>query len=305
MRTVFLGTPAEAIPTLGALVGVSTVAMAITQPDRPQGRGLKLQRSPVGEAADAWDIVVSTPQSRSELGMAIAEANADVAVVAAYGRIVPGPVLTIPSAGFLNVHFSLLPRWRGASPVTRSILAGDPETGVTLMKMDEGLDTGPMLTARTIPIRSTDTTGTLTARLAGVGAEMVSTFLDDYVAGRLHAIPQDGAAATAAGKVSVDEAFIDPVRHSATSVERAIRAFNPKPGAWGVVDGKRLKVLAAVGDDRSVPPGTARLLDGDVVLGAQGGSLQLITVQPEGRPARDAASWMNGRRRADAAFERP
>jgi methionyl-tRNA formyltransferase len=306
MRTVFLGTPDEAVPTLAALLGISEVVMAISQPARPRGRGLRVDSSPVEEAAAAWGVPLRTPRNRAELGEVVAEAESDVAVVAAYGRVVPGRVLAMPAAGFVNVHFSLLPRWRGASPVTRALLAGDTETGVTLMVMDEGLDTGPMLATSVIPIRPTDTTGTLTARLAGAGAALVSEHLAVFVGGELTATRQDDALATAAAKVSVEEAFLDPSRHSRIAIDRAIRAFHPRPGAWGMVDGVRLKVLGAVPIDADPPsPGTVELRDGDVVLGAVGGALGLVTVQPEGRAVMDAVAWMNGRRGVPARFERP
>lgn len=306
MRTVFLGTPDEAVPTLAALLGISEVVMAISQPARPRGRGLRVDSSPVEDAAAAWGIPVRTPTNPEELGEAVATAGADVAVVAAYGRLVPGRILAMPVAGFVNVHFSLLPRWRGASPVTRALLAGDAETGVTLMVMDEGLDTGPTLTTSVVPIRPTDTTGTLTARLAGAGASLVAEHLAAFVAGDLSSTPQDDALATAAGKVSVEEAFLDPARHGHIAIDRAIRAFHPRPGAWGVVDGTRLKVLGAAPMDAEPPtPGTVELRDGDAVLGAVGGALRLVTVQPEGKAPMGAEAWMHGRRGVPARFERP
>ncbi|HUG74806.1 MAG TPA: methionyl-tRNA formyltransferase [Acidimicrobiia bacterium] len=306
MRTVFLGTPEEAVPTLAALLGISEVVMAISQPARPRGRGLRVDASPVEEAAAAWGIPVRTPTNRAEFGEAVEEAEADVAVVAAYGRIVPGRVLAMPEAGFVNVHFSLLPRWRGASPVTRALLAGDAETGVTLMVMDEGLDTGPMLATSVVRIRPTDTTGTLTARLAGAGAALVAEHLAAFVAGDLTAAPQDDALATAAAKVSVEEAFLDPARHSHVAIDRAIRAFHPRPGAGGMVDGTRLKVLGAVPLDTEPPvPGMVEMRDGDAVLGAVGGAVRLVTVQPEGKAPMDAAAWMHGRRGTPGRFERP
>lgn len=306
MRVIFLGTPDEAVPTLAALLGIAEVVMVISQPPRARGRGLRVERSPVEEAATEWDIPVRTPTNRTGLGAAVAAAQADVAVVAAYGRIVPADVLDIPGAGFVNVHFSLLPRWRGASPVTRAILAGDATTGVTLMVMDEGLDTGPMLATSEVAIRSTDTSGTLTARLAGAGAALVVEHLPPFVAGDLTATPQDDSRATAAAKVSVEEAFIDPTRHGHIAVERAVRAFHPRPGAWGIVDGARMKVLAAAPSLAEPPaPGSVEVRDGEVVLGAVGGALRLVTVQPEGKAPMDALAWMNGRRGAAARFGRP
>jgi methionyl-tRNA formyltransferase len=199
-----------------------------------------------------------------------------------------------------------LPRWRGASPVVRAILAGDGESGVTLMAMDEGLDTGPIAAARSISIRETDTAGTLTARLASLGAAMILDHVDDYASGRLVPTRQDESMATAAAKVTVEEAFIDPARHTVDAVERAVRAFNPRPGAWSMVDGKRIRVLSVARIDHGDSvPGSVVVEDGAVVLGAVGGRLRLLTVQPEGRPVVDATAWMHGRRGEPATFGRP
>lgn len=303
-RTAFFGTPPEAVPILAAAMQVSDVGVVVTQPDRRRGRGLRPAPSAVKSAAERWGVAVLHPEGAG--GLAEAVAGCEVALVAAYGRLIPAEVLAEPSHGFLNVHFSLLPRWRGASPVVRAILAGDDETGVTLITMDEGLDTGPIVASRAIGIRDGDTGGTLTARLAGVGAGLVVDHLDDYAAGRLSAMPQEDSLATAAGKVTVEEAFLDPERHSADAVTRAVRAFSPWPGSWGVVDGARIKVLAAApADQGGVEAGTAVVEAGRVLLGAVGGSVELLEVQPEGRPAMSAAAWMNGRRGEPATFSRP
>jgi methionyl-tRNA formyltransferase len=291
-RAAFFGSPAEALPILAGLVSEYDVAVVVTQPDRPQGRGRRILPSPVSGAARAWGkpVVHDVDDAATELR------RVDVAVVAAYGRLIPGRLLEVPRRGFVNVHFSLLPRWRGASPVVRAILAGDQRTGVTLMQMDAGLDTGPILAREEVRIRPWDTGGTLTARLAALGADMVARHLEAIVSGALTAVPQDDSAATAAGKVSVEEAFVDPRRHRVDAVERALRAFHPRPGAWSLIDGTRIKLLAALPDTAAVEPGTLRMVDDRVVLGAVGGSLRLLRLQPEGRPAMDAAAWMHGRR---------
>lgn len=302
-RTAFFGTPAEAVPALAAVASVSRVTIVVTQPDRPQGRGLRAGRAPVAEAAEAWGLPVAHAASGVDLGAVLAAT--DVAVVVAYGRLIRPSMLAAPRAGFVNVHFSLLPRWRGASPVIRAILAGDRETGVTLMAMDEGLDTGPILDRERVPILPWDTGGTLTARLAGLGADLLARRLGDVAAGALPEAPQDDMLATAAAKVSVDEAFVDPSRHRVEAVERAVRAFHPRPGAWGVVDGSRLKLLAVARSDAEVEPGEAAVVGGEVVLGARDGSLRLVSVQPEGKRPMDGVSWMNGRQGRPAHFGLP
>jgi methionyl-tRNA formyltransferase len=230
--------------------------------------------------------------------------GADVAVVAAYGRLIPGAALAVPAAGFVNVHFSLLPRWRGASPVVRAILAGDGETGVTLMRLDEGLDTGPTLDRSRTPIYTGETTGELTRRLADIGAELLRSRLEAIVAGSLLPVPQDPAGATAAGKVTVEEAHFDPRRHRAEAVLRAVRAFNPKPGAWGFVEGSRFKVWKCrAHPEAAVPAGLAVLRSGVVVLGVADGVVELVEVQPPGRAVMPAVAWMNGRRGTPAQFD--
>jgi methionyl-tRNA formyltransferase len=301
-RTAFFGTPAEAVPVLAALRSVSEVVCVVTQPDRPSGRGLRVGRGPVAEAAEAWGVAVATD---GPSGVDSLLGGVDVAVVAAYGRLIRPKQLRLPRRGFLNVHFSLLPRWRGASPVVRCLLAGDRTTGVSLMEMDAGLDTGPVFVQESIPVLPWDTGGSLTARLSALGADMITRHLDGIAAGSVTPRPQDDERATAAAKVASDEAFIAPARHSVEAVERAVRAFFPTPGAWSVVDGSRLKILAVTFDEAQMEPGTAMLVEGRAVLGAVGGAVELVRVQPAGRRAMTGAAWMNGRRGRPAAFDRP
>jgi methionyl-tRNA formyltransferase len=258
-----------------------------------------MQPGPVAEAASTWGLSVHSPD-REALGALLR--GVDVAVVAAYGLLIRPEHLDVPRHGFVNVHFSLLPRWRGASPVVRCLLAGDATTGVSLMAMDAGLDTGPVLVREAIPVLPWDTGGGLTARLAALGADMVTSHLGAVVRGEIEAVPQDDDAATAAGKVVPAEAFVDPARHTVSAVERAIRAFHPKPGAWSMVDGGRIELVSATANGGAFEPGVATLVNGRVILGAVGGSVHLLAVKPEGRRTMDAVAWMNGRRGAPARF---
>lgn len=306
MRAVFFGTPPHAVPTLAALCQVADVALVVTQPDRPRGRSRHPIAPAVKEAAADWTIPVAQPERAGELTGRIGELQVDVAVVVAFGQLIPARLLEVPSAGFLNLHFSLLPRWRGASPVVRAILAGDAVTGVTLMQMDASLDTGPILATAETAIASDETAGRLTGRLAGLAAALVADRLEDVVAGRVEPREQDESGATAAAMVRVEEAFVDPRRHSATSIDRAVRAFDPRPGAWSIVEGRRLKLwrvrpCAAAGPE----PGLVDEIDGRVLLGARDGTLEVLELQPEGRPRMAAADWLRGRRGEPARLEPP
>jgi len=296
-RALFMGTPAEAIPILGALREMADVDLVVTRPDRPRGRSRRLEAPPVKNASEAWDLPVAQPASASELVDVVRTASPDVAVVAAYGRLISVEALEVPPYGFVNVHYSLLPRWRGASPVVRAILAGDAETGVSLMKMDAGLDTGPVIATEVVPITSDDDTGILSDELAATGGRLLVAELPRYLAGEISPVQQDDTMATAATKVTTEEAHIDPTRHSAEAVDRAVRAFNPKPGAWCLVDGERFKIWKAnPTQDVDSTPGEAGLADGRVILGSRTGPIELIEVQPAGKQAMPATAWMNGRR---------
>ena len=294
---VFMGTPQAAVPVLGALREIADVVLVVTRPDRPRGRSQRLESPPVKDAALAWNLALAQPKSGEQLFDAVGAASPEVAVVAAYGRLIKPDLLQLPQLGFLNVHYSLLPRWRGASPVVRAILAGDQETGVSLMKMDEGLDTGPVIATVAIPIGPTDSTGALTERLASAGAALLVAEMPRYLAGEIVPRGQADELATAAGKVTTDEAHIDPARHSAEAVDRAVRAFNPKPGAWCMVDEARIKIWKTSAIIQvAVDPGEARVVDGRVILGTRTGPIELLRVQPSGKPEMDATAWMNGRR---------
>jgi len=303
MRAVFLGSPPEAVPSLEALVEVAEVPLVITQPDRPRGRSGTPVPPEVKVAAERLGLPIAQPTDRHELLEALQGAAPDVALLIAYGRLIRPDALAVPTHGFVNVHFSLLPRWRGASPVVRAILAGDRTTGVTLMQMDDGLDTGPTIAVRGTVIGEHESAGSLTMRLADLGADLVRHDLARFVNGELRVKPQPADGVTAAGKVTTDEAHIDPGRHPAEAVLRAVRAFDPRPGAWTTLDGERFKVWEARPAEGRVEPGLAVAADDDrVMLGCADRPVELIEVQPAGKPRMAAADWMRGRRGEPADF---
>ncbi|MFQ5948638.1 MAG: methionyl-tRNA formyltransferase [Acidimicrobiia bacterium] len=305
ITAAFFGTPPAAVPTLAALTEVADVKLVITRPDRPKGRS-SLQVSPaVKEAAADWALPVVQPERANDIVGELRVLGVDVGVLVAYGQLLPPDLLAAPARGFVNVHFSLLPRWRGASPVVRAILAGDEETGVTLIQMDEGLDTGPMILAEATPIRGTETAGELTARLAFMGATLVRHRLGDFVAGRLELQVQEVEGATVAGKVLVEEAHLSPAQQSAEVVARVVRAFNPRPGAWATENGERLKVwrAAVAPDDEPPPAGEAELRDDRLLLGTRAGTVELLEVQPAGRDRMTGTAWARGRRGEPATLE--
>jgi len=271
----------------------------------PSGRSKRPQPPPIKVAAEAWGLPVSQPLRASDDPAPIRALAPDVAVVAAYGQLLRPELLAVPARGFINLHYSLLPRWRGASPVVRSILAGDESTGVSILQIDEGLDTGPVFATAPTAIRPGETGGALTARLAALGGRLLVDTLPAIVDGSLVAQPQDDALATAAAKVRTDEAFVDPIRHTTDAVLRAVRAFAPRPGAWALLDGERFKLRAADRFDGPGPaPGDAEVLDGEVVLGTGDGAVLLRLVQPSGKGPMTAVAWMRGRRDERARFER-
>lgn len=300
-RAVFLGSPEEAVPSLERLAAVTEVTMVITNPDRARGRSGRPRPTPVKEAADRLGIPIEQPSTHLELLSALVGSRADVGVVVAYGRLIRPESLRVPRHGFVNVHFSLLPRWRGASPVVRAILAGDDETGVSLMALDEGMDTGPVIAEERTRIESAETAGELTARLAEIGAELLAATLPAYVDGAVEAVPQPDEGVTAAAKVATEEAYLSPL-HAFDAVLRAVRAFNPKPGAWTIAEGRRLKIWAASRTDADVAAGTIERVDDEVLLGLREGAVALVEVQPEGRPRMAAIDWMRGRRDLPAGW---
>ena len=291
VRIAYFGTPDAAVPPLRALVGAGhDVALVVTQPDRRRGRGNATTPSPVKAAADGLGLPVRTPDRARELVDELVELGADAGVVVAFGQLLPASVLATTRLGFLNLHFSLLPRWRGAAPVERAILAGDSETGVCVMELDEGMDTGPVYRHLATPIGLGETAGELRARLVELGTPL----LVDTVAllPDLEPTPQTGEA-THAAKLDVDEFRLDWTR-PAEELDRVVRAGNPRPGAWTELDGQRIKVLRSVpGDPADGEPGVVSD-DGVVTTGARG--LRLLDVQPAGKAPMNVHAWLAGRR---------
>ena len=293
MRIIFMGTPDFAVPALVALVEAGhEVVAAYTQPPRPGGRrGKELTPSPVHKEAELRGIAVRHPVSLkgAEEQAAFAALEADIAVVAAYGLILPQAILVATARGCLNIHASILPRWRGAAPIQRAILAGDPTTGVTIMQMEAGLDTGPMLaTLRTTIDRKT--AGELTAELAEKGAQLLVGTLRDLAIHRPVAQPEDGV--TYAKKIDKAESRID-FTQPAEQVERQVRAFMPAPGAFFEFDGERYKVLAADLAEGSGAPGTT--LDDAVTVACGSGAIRVTRIQRAGKPAMDPADLLRGK----------
>lgn len=291
LRIAFMGTPDFAVPALKALHETGHEIVAVySQPPRPAGRGRKLAPSPVQRVAEELDVEVRTPVSlkSEEEQAAFAALDLDVAIVAAYGLILPQAILDAPKMGCLNIHGSLLPRWRGAAPVQRAILAGDTETGITIMQMVAGLDTGPMLLKAATPING-KTAGELTELLAETGAELMVQYLaspPDYAAEA-----QDDALATYARKIEKQEARLD-FTQSAEQVKRQIRAYNPQPGAFFEFENNRYKILEAQVSDTKGAPGKA--LDNQLLIGCGAGAIQPTIIQKAGKPAMDLKSFLNG-----------
>lgn len=291
MRIVFMGTPDFAVPPLDALVDAGHDVVAVySQPPRPGGRrGRELVASPVQQRAEALGIAVRTPASLRDPAeqSAFSALDADVAVVAAYGLILPRAVLDAPRHGCLNIHASLLPRWRGAAPIQRAILAGDAETGVGIMQMEAGLDTGPVRAEARTPI-GTKTAGNLTAELAQMGAALMGEVLADLPGHPPVAQPDEGV--TYAAKVAKAETRLD-FSVSATQVERQIRAFNP-PGAWFEHQGERIRILSAERTEDSGPSGA--VLDDTLTIACAEGAIRTLTVQRAGRGVMTSTELLRG-----------
>jgi methionyl-tRNA formyltransferase len=297
MRLIFAGTPEFAALALTALINAGhDIRLVLTQPDRPAGRGMKLKMSPVKEVALAHGIHVAQPENlKTEAArQPILDAEAEVIVVAAYGLILPQVVLDMPRFGCINIHASLLPRWRGAAPIHRAIEAGDVETGITLMQMDKGLDTGAMLTRSILPIRPDDTTGSLHDRLAELGAREIVRLLPDLAASRIHATTQDDTLANYATKISKEEARLD-WSLSAEQLDRKIRAFNPFPGAYGLLDSNLLKIWQARPVAGEGTPGSLLAInDGELRLACGHGALAVTEVQKAGGKRLPVTAFLAG-----------
>jgi len=308
MRAVFAGTPAFALPPLRALLGAHEVIGVLTQPDRPAGRGRALTASPVKLEALAHGVPVLQPARLRGDDAALAatlaqlrEWRPDVIVVVAYGLILPPAILALPPHGCLNIHASLLPRWRGAAPIQRAILAGDTRTGVAIMRMDEGLDTGAVLLEESLPIGPETTAGELHDTLAALGATLLLRALELCAAGTAQPRPQPADGATYAAKLARTEALID-WREPAAAIDRRIRAFNPWPAAETRDRGELLKLLRSrLPPQPAVPtgaaPGTVLGLDGDALAVACGdGVVHVLELQRAGRRPVDARDYCNAER---------
>ena len=294
MRLAFMGTADFALPVLHALAAAGhEIAQVYTRPPRPAGRGRNLRPSPIQAAAEALGLPVATPESfRDPAVLAdFAALECDAAVVVAYGQILPRAALDAPRLGCLNLHASLLPRWRGAAPIQRAIMAGDARTGVCVMAMEAGLDTGPVLACRETPIGPADTARTLHDRLAEIGAALMLETLAALAAGEVSATPQPEAGVTIAAKIGKAEARIDWTR-SATALDAHIRGLSPFPGAWCEIGGERVKLLLARPEAGAGAPG--EVLDDRLLVACGAGALRLVTLQRAGKGAMDADTFLRG-----------
>jgi methionyl-tRNA formyltransferase len=294
MRIVFMGTPEFAVPTLAELVARGhEVAAVYTRAPRPAGRGQRERRSPVHLAAEGFSIPVHTPRSLKavEEQATFAMHAPHVAVVVAYGLILPGAILSVPVGGCLNLHASLLPRWRGAAPIQRAIMAGDTRTGLTVMRMEEGLDTGPIGLVEDIPIGPDVTAGDLQDRMAVLGADLMGRALAALERDSLAYTPQPQEGVTYAPKIEKTETRID-WRRPAREVHDHMRGLSPFPGAWFALGETRVKVLRSTLAEGAGAPGT--ILGDNLTIACGAGAVRLLQVQREGRAAMDAAAFVRG-----------
>ncbi|MFV0137129.1 methionyl-tRNA formyltransferase [Streptomyces sp. HMX87] len=304
MKLVFAGTPEVAVPALDALIasGRHEVAAVVTRPDAPAGRGRRLVASPVAERAEEAGIEVLKPAKPRdpEFLERLREIRPDCCPVVAYGALLPRVALDIPVHGWVNLHFSLLPAWRGAAPVQHAIMAGDEITGASTFLIEEGLDSGPVYGTVTESIRPTDTSGDLLTRLAFAGAGLLAATMDGIEDGTLKAVPQPAEGVTLAPKVSVEDAHVD-WSVPALRVDRVVRGCTPAPGAWTTFRGERLKIVQAapVPDRTDLGPGRIAAGKNDVYVGTGSYAVELLWVQAQGKKPMRAADWARGVRIAD------
>ncbi len=295
LRLAFMGTPDFAAPALQALVEAGhDIAAVYTRPPRAAGRGKQARPSPIQMLAERHALPLRTSVSlrSAEAQAEFSALGLDAAVVVAYGLMLPSPLLAAPRLGCLNIHASLLPRWRGAAPIQRALLAGDAQTGVTIMQMDEGLDTGPMLLSERLAIGAGDTAGTLHDRLSALGARLVVAALDRLERGELRPVPQPRDGATYAAKLTPADEPID-WRRSAAELERQVRALSPRPGAWFGIGADRMRVLAAEIDaGAAAVPGA--VLDDRLTVACGVGALRILRLQRAGRAPMEAAALLRG-----------
>ncbi len=294
LRIAFMGTPDFSVPILAALIDAGyEIAGVYCQPPRAAGRGQKIRLSPVHEYAEQADLEVRTPSNlKTEDALnEFSALNLDVAVVAAYGLILPEPILEAPRLGCINVHASLLPRWRGAAPIQRAIMAGDSETGVTIMQMDKDLDTGPMLISEKINITNATTGGSLRDELAALGARLIVDAMVKLTAGGLTPTPQPDEGITYAEKIDKSEFRIDWLK-PAKVLDRQIRAFSPWPGSWFTFGKDRIKIVAVTVIDKEGEAGV--ILDDQLTVSCGNGALRIERLQRAGKGAMDRADFLRG-----------
>lgn len=301
MRLVFAGTPAPALPSLRALLDSHhEVVAVVTRPDAPAGRGRHERRSPVATLADERGVPVLTPAKPKDPGFqaALDDLAPDCIPVVAYGALIPKSLLDLPRHGWVNLHFSLLPAWRGAAPVQHAVLHGDEVTGATTFVLEEGLDTGPVLGVVTEEIKAGDTSGDLLDRLATSGARLLVATMDGLESGELRAVPQPPDGVSYAPKLDPADVRVDWAT-PATHVDRLVRAATPAPGAWTTHEGRRVKLFpVALTDEEPLPPGTVE----NGLVGTATTPVRLGDVQPEGRKRMPFADWARGLRGAGIAF---
>ncbi|WP_155054415.1 methionyl-tRNA formyltransferase [Streptomyces blattellae] len=304
MKLVFAGTPEVAVPALDALIasGRHEVAAVVTRPDAPAGRGRRLVASPVGERAAEAGIEVLKPVKPRDPAFLerLKEIAPDCCPVVAYGALLPRVALDVPAHGWVNLHFSLLPAWRGAAPVQHSVMAGDEITGASTFLIEEGLDSGPVYGTLTETIRPTDTSGDLLTRLAFAGAGLLAATMDGIEDGTLKAVPQPAEGVSMAPKITVEDAHVD-WSAPALRVDRVVRGCTPAPGAWTTFRGERLKLIqvAAVPDRDDLAPGILSVGKNNVYVGTGSYAVELLWVQAQGKKPMRAADWARGVRDAD------
>lgn len=304
MRLVLAGTPEVAVPSLAALIASRhDVVGVVTRPDAAAGRGRRSRPSPVRVLADSHGIPVLAPRHprEPEFVAALADLRPDCVPVVAYGALVPRAALDVPTHGWVNLHFSLLPAWRGAAPVQHAIMAGDDISGVTVFQLDEGMDTGPVLATMTERLRPDDTAGDVLDRLATAGAQLLVQVMDALEDGAVQPVPQPADGTSLAPKIGVQDARVD-LTLPAVAVDRLVRGCTPSPGAWTTLEGRRLKLGPVTpvepSDDagEALRPGHVRVAGADVLVGTATVPVRLSTVQPEGRRPMPAGDWARGAR---------
>ncbi|ATL26270.1 methionyl-tRNA formyltransferase [Streptomyces formicae] len=299
MKLVFAGTPEVAVPALDALIASDRheVAAVVTRPDAPAGRGRRLVASPVAErAAEAGIEVLKPAKPRDEEFLArLREIGPDCCPVVAYGALLPKVALDVPARGWVNLHFSLLPAWRGAAPVQHAVIAGDEITGASTFLIEQGLDSGPVYGTVTEEVRATDTSGDLLTRLAFAGSGLLVATMDGIEDGSLKAVPQPADGVTLAPKLTVEDAQVDWAA-PALRVDRVVRGCTPAPGAWTVFRGERLKIIQAalVPDRTDLAPGELSPAKNNVYVGSGSHAVELLWVQPQGKKPMRGADWARG-----------